>query len=156
MMRTAMTALAGVLGPPYLGAALIGFFGLSSAIANGLLPCDVGCEGETTVGLLHNISGIAGFIAAIAGMFILARRWRDDPIWQPHAGFTRIAAFVALGGLAWFVGTQALDAENFAGVAQRVFAIALLLWIATTAGKLYRQMENDKRSIEAAVAGDRA
>ncbi len=38
-------ALAGVLGPPYLGPALIGFFGMSSSIANGLLPCDAG---ETT------------------------------------------------------------------------------------------------------------
>ncbi len=137
-------ALARVLGPPYLGPALIGFFGLSSAIANGLLPCDVGCEGETTVGLLHNITGLAGFIAAIAGMVILARRWRDDPIWQPHADFTRIAAFVALGGLAWFVGTQALDAENFAGVAQRVFVTALLLWTAVTAWKLHRQLETDE------------
>jgi hypothetical protein len=51
---------------------------------------------------------------------------------------------VALGGLAWFVGTQALDAENFAGVAQRVFVTALLLWITTTAGKLYRQLETDE------------
>jgi hypothetical membrane protein len=141
-------ALAGVLGPPYLGAALIGFFGLSSAIANGLLPCDVGCEGETTVGLLHNMTGLSGFIAAIAGMFILARRWRDDPVWQPHVGFTRFAAFVALGGLAWFVGTQALDAGSFAGIAQRVFVSALLLWIAVTAWKLHRQLEPDESAME--------
>ncbi len=141
-------ALAGVLGPPYLGPALIGFFGMSSSIANGLLPCDAGCEGETTVGLLHNITGLAGFIAAIAGMFILARRWRDDPVWQSHVGFTRSAAFVATGGFAWFVITQALDAEPLTGIAQRVFVSALLLWTAVTAWKLHRQLETDESAIE--------
>ncbi len=141
-------ALAGVLGPPYLGAALIGVFGLFSSIANGLLPCDAGCEGETTVGLLHNMTGLSGFIAAIAGMFVLARRWRDDPVWQSHVGFTRSAAFVATGGFAWFVITQALEAEPFTGVAQRVFVSALLLWIAVTAWKLHRQLETDESAIE--------
>ncbi len=141
-------ALAGVLGPPYLGPALIGFFGVSSSIANGLLPCDAGCEGETTVGLLHNITGLAGFIAAIAGMFILARRWRDDPLWKSHVGFTRSAAFMAVGGLAWFVITQALDAEPLTGIAQRVFVSALLLWTAVTAWKLHRQLETDESAIE--------
>lgn len=137
-------ALARVLGPPYLGPVLIGIFGLFSSIANGLLPCDLGCQGETTVGLLHNITGLFGFIAAILGMFVLARRWRDDPTWQSHARFTRAVALVAVGSLAWFVVTQALDAQSLAGLAQRIFAGALLLWIAVTAWKTYRQLEPDK------------
>lgn len=141
-------ALARVLGPPYLGPALIGIFGLFSSIANGLLPCDVGCQGATTVGLLHNVTGLSGFIAAILGMFVLARRWRDDPIWQSHARFTRTVAFVAIGGLAGFVITQVLDAQSLAGLAQRIFAGALLLWIAVTAWKLYRQVDTDKLEMD--------
>lgn len=144
-------ALARVLGPPYLGPAFIGFFGLSSSIANGLLPCDAGCDGATTVGLLHNVTGLAGFIAAIAGMLILARRWRDDPRWQSHVGFTQGAAFVAIAGLIWFVVTQAMDAESFAGIAQRVFAGALLLWIAVTAARLYRVTGQNDRVVEGSV-----
>lgn len=149
-------ALARVLGPPYLGPALIGLFGLSSSIANGLLPCDVGCQGETTVGLLHNVTGLSGFIAAIVGMFVLARRWRDDPTWQSHAGFTRNVALVAVGGLAWFVITQALDAQSLAGIAQRIFAGALLLWIAVTAWKLHQQLEPDKPAMEVRAGGGTA
>ena len=148
-------ALARVLGPPYLGPTLIGIFGLFSWIANGLLPCDVGCQGETTVGLLHNVTGLSGFIAAIVGMFVLARRWRVDADWGSHARFTRRIAFMAVGGLAWFVATQALDAQSLAGIAQRVFAGALLLWIAVTAWKLYRQIDTDELAMEVQAGGGR-
>jgi len=138
-------ALARVLGPSFLGPTLIGLFGLSSSIANGLLPCDLGCQGETTIGLLHNMTGLAGFIAAILGMFVLAKRWRDDPMWRSHVGFTRAVMFVAIGGLGWFIATQALDAQSLAGIAQRTFVGALLLWIAVTAARLHRQLEQDDR-----------
>ena len=132
-------ALARVIGPPYLGPVLIGVFGLSSSIANGLLPCDAGCRGETTIGLLHNITGLTGFVAAIVGMFVLARRWRSDPNWRSHVGFTRGAACVASTGLVWFVATQALDAQSLSGIAQRTFAGALLVWITVTAVRLTRE-----------------
>lgn len=132
-------ALAQVFGPPYWGPALIGVFGLSSAIANGLLPCDAGCQGETTIGLLHNITGLIGFVAAIVGMFVLARRWRDDPNWRNHAGFTRGAAFVASAGFVWFFATQAMDAQSLSGIAQRTFVGALLVWIIVTAVRLTRE-----------------
>ena len=132
-------ALARVLGPPYTGPALVGFFALSSSIANGLLACDVGCKGQSPVALLHNITGLAGFVAAVAAMLVLARRWRRDPTWRPHARFTRRAAIVALASLLWFVATQATDAQSFAGIAQRIFAGALLLWITLTAARLLRQ-----------------
>ncbi len=131
--------LARVLGPPYIGPVLIALFGISSSIANGLLPCDVGCKGETTIGLLHNITGLAGFIAAIVGMFVLARRWSHDPRWQTHVPFTRAAASVAIAGLVWFVVTQATDAQAFAGIAQRVFVGAFLLWISVTAAMINRE-----------------
>jgi len=142
-------ALGRIFGPPYTGPILIGFFGLFSSIANGLLPCDVGCEGETTVGLIHNITGLAGFIAAIVGMFVLARRWRDDSTWQSHVGFTQGAATVAVASLIWFVVTQAMDAQRFAGVAQRIFAGALLLWIAVTAARVHRHQVGDSSKVAA-------
>ena len=130
-------ALARALGPPILGPALIGFFGLSSAIANGFLPCDLGCQGATTIGLLHNVTGIAGFVAAIAGMFVLARRWESVHGWASHAQFTRGAAWVALAGLIGFIVTKATQAEAIDGLVQRVFVVAFLGWIVVTARRLY-------------------
>lgn len=129
-------ALARFLGLPFRGPMLVGYFGLVAVVHGLLLPCDIGCKGETTAGLLHIITGLSGFVAAVAGMLVLARWWRDDPRWRSHVGFTRGAALVAIGGLAWFVVTQALDVQSLAGIAQRVFASALLLWIAVTSARL--------------------
>ena len=150
-------ALARVLGPPYIGPALIGFFGLSSLIANGLLPCDVGCDGQTPVALLHNITGLVGFVAAIIGMLVLAQRWRSEPTWQTQVRFTRGAVSVALAGLVWFVITQAADVQSLAGIAQRIFVGALLLWVAVTAWKLHRLVGPDTSSsnVVAGVATSR-
>jgi hypothetical membrane protein len=133
-------ALARTVGPRYLGPALVGYFGLV-LIAHAWIPCDLGCKGETTIGLLHNVTGLSGFLAAITGMFVLARRWRSDPTWRSHADFTRSAIAVALAGLVWFVITQAANIQSYAGVAQRIFAGALLLWIAVTAWRLHRLLE---------------
>lgn len=146
-------ALARTIGPSYLGPALVGYFGLI-LVARPWVPCDLGCKGETTIGLLHNVTGLSAFIATIVGMLLLARRWREDPTWQSHARFTRGAVSVAFGGLVWFVTTQAADIQSFAGIAQRTFAGALLLWIAVTAWKLRRQLQPDTspNDVEARVA----
>lgn len=144
-------ALARVLGPPYLGPALVGYFGLILAV-HSVLPCDPRCNGQTTIGLLHNVTGISAFIATIAGMFVLARRWRHDADWGSHARLTRRIAFVAIGGLAWFVITQALE-FSLGGIAQRVFVGALFLWIALTAWHLYRQLDTDEPDMEIQAGG---
>ena len=125
-----------------LGPVLIGLFGLLSSIANGLLQCDTACNGETTTGLLHNITGLSGFVAAIAGMIVLGNRWRTDSSWQAHVRFTRWMTAIAIVGLVWFVATQAADARSLAGVAQRVFAGGLLVWVGITAWRLVRSSDH--------------
>ena len=133
-------ALARTPGVPALGAVLVGLFGLSSGIGNALLPCDLGCAGQTAIGLLHNITGMLGFLAAIVGMFLLARRWQQNTGWKSHIGFTRGGALVAIIGLVGFVATKATGIEIY-GLAQRVFVGALMLWIVVTALRLYRQSD---------------
>lgn len=130
-------ALGTTLGRPFRGPALIGAFAVLSAIANGLLPCDVGCYGLTPVSLAHNVTGLLGFLAAITGMVILARRWRTDPYWKQHVMPTAAAATVASLGLVWFI---VIDRQSLAGVAQRTFVGALLIWIAATGWRLFRQL----------------
>lgn len=138
-------ALARTLGPSYLGPVLVGYFGLVF-IAHAWIPCDLGCKGETTIGLLHNVTGLSGFLATIMGMVVLTRRWRSDPTWQSYVSFTRGAVAVAFAGLVWFVITQAADIQSLAGIAQRIFAGTLLLWIAVTAWKLHRVLEPHRSS----------
>lgn len=129
-------ALGRVLGPPRIGAALLGYFGLV-AVVHAFLPCDAGCAGSTTVGFLHNLTGLTGFVAAIAAMFVLGRKWQDDPMWATHAAFTRIIRVVAIAGLVWFVATQAAELESAAaGIAQRTFAGALVVWVGATGWRL--------------------
>ena len=70
-------------------------------------------------------------------MLLLARRWRTDSRSQSHVGFTRAAAFVALADLIGFIAMKASGAEAIDGLAQRVFAGALLTWITVTAVRLY-------------------
>lgn len=134
-------ALGHHLGAPLLGPALLGVFGGASGLLQGVLPCDAGCAGSTPVGLAHNVTGLVGFLAALGGMVVLARRWRTDPRWSRHVTPTVVAVVVALAGLAWFVFTQATgDVHHVGGVAQRTFVVALLAWIARTAWLLDRQL----------------
>ena len=95
-------ALAQVVGPPYRGPALIGIFGLSSSIANGLLPCDAGCQGGPPL-VCSTTSQVSSGSSPRSSACLF---WRDagvhDPTWRSHVGFTRGAAFVAIAGLVWF------------------------------------------------------
>ncbi len=133
-------ALARTLGPPHTGAVLVAVFGFSSAMLNGLLPCDLGCQGSTTVGLLHNVFGTVGFVAGVGAMFVLARRWRTEPGWRSHVPFTRTMAATALVGLLAFIAVEAAEVRTYAGLVQRVFVLALLGWIAGTAVRLHGQL----------------
>ena len=129
-------ALARRTGSPYWGAVLIAGFGLSSGIGNSVFQCDAGCEAGNTEGFLHNATGLFGFLCAIAGMLVLARKWRRDPEWQSYSRFTFVAALVSIGGLAWFIVMQSTDTDPASGLAQRVFIVALLVWITVTAARL--------------------
>jgi hypothetical membrane protein len=134
-------ALARALVPPLWGPLMIGVFGVTVVLAGTVLPCDAGCQGQTTVGLLHNATGIAGFVSAIGGMFLLGRRWTSDPTWASHVGFTRGATFIALVGLLAFIATRALEGDAVAGAAQRLFVVPLLLWVVVTAARLTRVLD---------------
>ena len=135
------------------GAALIAGLGLFSAIGSAFLPCDLGCGGTTTVGLLHNVFGVTGFVLAIAGMLVLGRHWGDDARWAGHARFSRLAAVVAIAGLAVFIVMRATDSEAYDGVAQRVFVTALLGWVFVTGVRLYRELASPSDANVVATAG---
>jgi hypothetical membrane protein len=135
------------------GATLLAGLGFFSAIGSAFLPCDLGCGGTTTVGLLHNVFGVTGFVLAIAGMLMLGRHWRDDASWSGHARFSRMAVVVAIAAIAVFIVMRATDSEAYDGVAQRVFVTALLGWIFVTSVRRYRDLASPAETSDAATAG---
>jgi hypothetical protein len=143
MMGFSMLVLAWALyeslGGPLTGPALLAFFGLAGGIAQGLLPCDIACRGETPVGLLHNVTGVAGFVAAITGMLVFARRWQLDETWRLHARFTRLAAVLAVTAFISFILVSALMPSGPRGLVQRIFVGTLLVWLMVTSWRLWNR-----------------
>jgi hypothetical membrane protein len=122
-----------------MGFSMLAFFGLAGGIAQGLLPCDIACRGETPVGLLHNVTGVAGFVAAITGMLVFARRWQLDETWRLHARFTRLAAVLAVTAFISFILVSALMPSGPRGLVQRIFVGTLLVWLMVTSWRLWNR-----------------
>lgn len=117
-------------------ATLVGAFGLVS-VAHAFLPCDAGCEFVSTVGSVHNVTGLAGFLSVIAGVFLISRIVAVDPNWESYRGYS---IMTAVGGLAslvlWIALAKAARIQIMNGSLQRVFAGTILLWIEVIAVRL--------------------
>ena len=124
-----------------LGPVLVGVFGVSSGLANAFLPCDPGCEFQSLTGTMHNLTGLGGFIAAIAGIFVISRRLKGDPRWHSLYRFswiTGVAALVCL--LLWIGVAKAAEVESLNGVLQRVFIAAWFIWVEVMALGLFTRL----------------
>ena len=120
----------GVGGGSAAGPILVGSFGVSSGIANALLPCDAGCDFVTLTGILHNLTGLAGFLAGIAGAFVIAPRLRRDVRWRSLATYSVIAgALMLIALVAWIGISKAAGVASVNGLLQRTFIVLWLLWI---------------------------
>lgn len=123
-------------GAFWLGTVLIGFFGLSSGIGNALLNCDPGCEFESVEGSLHNITGLAGFLAAVAGMLLIAGSLKLDERWRSLHTYTLLTAVAAFVSLAVWIVSKGNDLESVDGLLQRIFVGIWLLWVGVMALRL--------------------
>ena len=120
------------------GPLLIGLFGLNAAVAQSLLPCDPGCEFETLTGTMHNVTGLASFAAVVAGITLVSRRFRDDPVWRSFATPTRLTAAAGLLALiAWIGIGKGAGVDSVDGVLQRLFLSIVLGWIGVSAARLW-------------------
>ena len=120
-----------------LGPLLLGLFGASFA-PQALFRCDPGCEFETWTGTMHNLAGLGGFLAAIAGMILISRRARENPRWRAFRGFSLFMGIATLLALMTWIGVSgAAGIESVNGILQRVLAGVLLLWIKVMAVKMF-------------------
>ena len=84
-----------------------------------------GTTGYTTVGALHDLTGLIGGIAGVVGLFALARACRRDPAWERTARFVRLLAVLIVVGMITEVvigefSTMGEDGDGVAGLAQRI------------------------------------
>ena len=121
------------------GPVLVGGFGVSAGMGSAFLPCDPGCEFQTLTGTLHNLTGLGGFVAAIAGIFVISRRLRGDPNWQTFYSFSWITGIAALVSLLLWIGVAKIaEVDSVNGVLQRLFILAWFVWVEVMALRLLR------------------
>jgi hypothetical protein len=120
-----------------LGAALVGAFGLV-AVAHAFLPCDAGCEFVSTVGSVHNVTGLAGFLSVIAGVFVISLAFAVDPNWGAYRGYSLMTAVAGFASLVlWIALAKAARIHIMNGSLQRVFAGTMFLWIGVIGARLF-------------------
>jgi len=105
-------------------------------LLGGVFRCDTRCStvDPSLSGLLHEVFGGIGYLAGIAGVFLVgiaARRWPDSRGLFPLSLMCAVPAALAIGlihpGFEWL------------GVAQRVLEIALAVWALAGALRVRRQ-----------------
>ncbi len=121
-----------------LGPVLVAVFGVSSGLANALLPCDPGCEFQSFTGTMHNLTGLGGFIAAIGGMWVISRRLQRDPLWRGLSRFSSMAAVAALVSLVLWIGVaKAAEVDTVNGLLQRLYILTWFAWAEVMALRLF-------------------
>jgi len=89
--------------------------------------------------LLHNITGLGGFLTGLAGKVVLARVFRRTPEWRSHYRFTEaMLAYTVV-----MLVVQAVLPDSISGLTQRLFIASLLVWIEVTAIVLYRRLSTE-------------
>jgi hypothetical membrane protein len=115
----------------WLGPMLLAGFGVVMVV-HAFLPCDAGCEFVTRVGSAHNVTGLAGFLLAITGVFTVSRL--EDSGSGSYRGYSAISAAAGLASLVlWIALGRAARIHVMNGSLQRLFAATVLLWIEVTA-----------------------
>jgi hypothetical protein len=121
-------------GRSRLGLVLLAIWGVGVLIA-GIFPADLQSAPETTTGRLHERASGLAFLSLILATLLLSWRFKQDAHWS---SFHRPAVILSLMILVALIGLFLLNSTRFAGLSQRIFIIALLVWLLRTAAHLRR------------------
>jgi hypothetical protein len=142
--------------------AVVGF-GISSVMTacQALFASDPpradGTTGYTTVGALHDLTGLIGGIAVVVGLFALARACRRDLTWERTARFVRLLAVLIVVGMITEVvigefSTMGADGDGVAGLAQRIDLAVTMTGAILLGLRLYNSARYADPHTEAAAA----
>ena len=114
------------------GLALLGLWGVAQFVT-ACFPIDAPGAPATTAGTIHGLAGLS-FLAAVASALLLTRACQRDPRWLAIAGPMRVLALTLLvAAVALYVLIEPLAGLGVGGLAQRIYWVALLAWLACTA-----------------------
>ena len=135
------------------GPLLLGVFGLSLLIAGlfvtdpslGYYPAGTSSSTQTLHGMIHMANAPVAFGSLTIAIFMLTRRFANDPTWRSWAWYSLITGLFFLGFFIACIVTQALDANGLlphspTGLLERLAIIIGWGWIALLALRLLRQM----------------
>jgi hypothetical membrane protein len=117
-------------GRSYVGLFLLGLYGVSELLA-GIFPIDIGGGEATTAGTIHNIVGnISFFCLPIAAIFLSLRMGKDEQWRSIRRPALALSIVIVLTVILTIAGSNL--GIGF-GVAQRVFNVAVLVWMLVVA-----------------------
>ena len=115
----ALTLSRVVKDPGRIAPIFIGLFGVS-AVAVAFVQID-GPQPITTEGQAHEMISAVGFVLLISGMFVMARKFRNDPAWSALRRPTIAWAVTASVFLVFMI--------ILGGIGQRIFIVACFSWM---------------------------
>lgn len=118
---------------PRVGTILMGVFGVGIILA-GVFPAHP-ADLDSLTNILHDITGIVGFLAGIVAVGLVSRRLGADDRWPTY----RFEVIVTVGIVLVSFGVFILTTESaFVGLTQRLFIGVMTVWLVLQSVRLYR------------------
>ena len=124
-----------------LGPVLVVLFGVGVVLA-GIFPTDaIDAEGQlrsqTASGTVHFAAALLAYVVGIAAMLVLSSTFGRDARWRSFWPFSLALAFAALAMSLTLFFLPVPNADQWAGLYQRVFVGTVVLWLMLAAVQLY-------------------
>lgn len=88
---------------------------------------------------VHNVTGLVGFVSAIAGIFVISRGLKGDPFWRRFHRFSLVVGFATLVSLLLWIGVaKAAQVDSLNGLLQRLFIGFWFLWVEVIAIRMFQ------------------
>lgn len=124
---------------PRVGTVLLGVFGVGVILA-GVFP-EHPAAPDSMTNVLHDITGIIGFLAGIVAVGLVSRRLGADDRWPSY----RYEAIATVGIVLVTFGVFISSGSAIVGLTQRLFIGVMTLWMVLQSARLYRLVDAPDR-----------